>query len=242
MYRFLVDTHLAQMPDLSKIRYMLSCTAPLPVALIEAFRERFGVALCQHYGSSETGAVTVHDPSAVADRAGSVGRAMQGVTVRIIDGDGYDVPVGASGEVLVESNAVSSGYIMGGPDGVSPLNSGSYRTGDRGRLDADGYLFLEGRLDRQINVGGLKVSPEEVMSVLLECDGVSDAAVIGVEDSGHEEVVWAMVAGSVKIDEAALIAFCRSRLADYKVPRRIAIRTSLPVGPTGKVRVTRGDF
>jgi acyl-CoA synthetase (AMP-forming)/AMP-acid ligase II len=240
-YRAFLETRVASPPELGAVRWLLSCTAPLPPDLVGAFFDRFGVPICQHYGSSETGAATLHVPSEVLRRPASVGRAMKGVSVAVVDDEGNDLP-GDEGEVVVESGAVAGRYVLGAPRERSPLRNGSFRTGDLGRIDADGFLSLAGRRDSMINVGGLKVSPLEVATVLERHPAVREAAVLGVPGGRDEEVVYAAVALAESVDEPELLAFCRKSLAEYKVPRRIEIRDALPRTPAGKVRLKPEDL
>src|SRR6185312_1030817 len=110
----------------------------------------------------------------------------------------------------------------------------------RGWLE-DGFLYIDGRIDDLINVGGFKVSPREVIDALESFPAVAEAAVVGVRDSRGEEVVYAVVALARPATEAEILAHCRTRLAEYKVPRRVEIRTTLPRGPTGKVQLRADD-
>lgn len=211
------------------VRYLLSCTAPLPAAVVTAFHARYHSPICQHYGSSETGAVTTHVPSQVLARPDSVGRPMGDVSVTIVDG-----------EVVVSSKALARGYVMGAPTDRQPFRPDGYHTGDRGRLQ-DGFLYIDGRVDDLINVGGFKVSPREVIDALESFPAVAEAAVVGVRDGRGEEVVYAVVALARGATEEEILAHCRARLAEYKVPRRVEIRPALPRGPTGKVQLRAED-
>jgi long-chain acyl-CoA synthetase len=211
------------------VRYLLSCTAPLPAAVVTAFHGRYHSPICQHYGSSETGAVTTHVPDEVLERPDSVGRPMGDVKLKTVDG-----------EVVVTSGALARGYVMGAPLDRQPFQPDGYHTGDRGRLE-DGFLYIDGRTDDLINVGGFKVSPREVIDALESFPAVAEAAVVGVHDSRGEEVVYAVVALARPATEAEILAHCRTRLAEYKVPRRVEIRTTLPRGPTGKVQLRAED-
>jgi long-chain acyl-CoA synthetase len=240
-YRAFLATRIDKTPDLSAVRWLLSCTAPLAPEVVTEFLGRFGAPICQHYGSSETGAVTTHLPSEVGSRPDSVGRPMSGVEVRVIEG-GQAVTPGSEGEIVVESNAVAQRYVLGAPSGPSPLMDGAFRTGDIGRMDSDGFLTLVGRRDAMINVGGLKVSPAEVSATLERHLAVSEAAVVGLPDGRNEEVVYAVVALSEPAGEQELIEFCREALAEHKVPRRIEIRDELPRTATGKVRLGVDDL
>ena len=240
-YRAFLTTQLDKMPDLSGVRWLLSCTAPLAPETVTEFADRFGAPICQHYGSSETGAVTTHLPSEVPARPASVGRPMSGVEVSLVE-EGRPVPPGSEGEVVVTSGAVARGYVLGAPDGPSPLEDGIFRTGDIGRMDSDGFLTLVGRRDAMINVGGLKVSPVEVSATLERHPAVREAAVLGFPDGRDEEVVYAVVSLAEPVGEVELVAFCRDNLAGHKVPRRIEIRDELPRTASGKVRLGVDDL
>jgi long-chain acyl-CoA synthetase len=186
--------------------------------------------------------ITNHDPAEVLRRPSSVGREMPGVQVSVRGPDGSLLRAGEEGEVVVSSAAVAPGYVLGAPDGLSPFREGAFWTGDVGRLDEVGFLTVLGRRDSMINVGGLKVSPAELVAVLERHTAVREAAVIGVPDGGGEQVPYAVVSLRSPIDEMALLAFCRSSLAEYKVPRRIEIREELPRSASGKVRIRTDDF
>jgi long-chain acyl-CoA synthetase len=241
-YRFLTKTRMQATPDLSHIRYLLSCTAPLSPSQIASFFEKYHMPICQHYGSSETGAVTNHIPAEVMARSESVGKPLHNVAVRVVDETGHELAPGREGEIVVTSKVVAPGYVMGEPDKQSGFIDGEYWTGDLGVVDDDGYVYVRGRKDQIINVGGLKVSPNEVIEVLTDCPPVSEAAVIGVKDAFGEEAVYAMVTLNDKATEKEILAFCKTRLADYKIPRKIVIREELPRGNTGKVVLRPGDL
>ena len=242
MYRFFLETRLEKMPDFSGIRYFLSCTAPLGTEIINAFEAKFGALICQHYGSSETGAATNHVPEKISGRRESVGRGMKNVTVEIVDEEGNPLPCGTEGEVRISGESVAVGYLMGKPEARDSLKEGFYRTGDIGYLDEEGFLFLVGRVDQLINVGGHKVAPNEVISVLERFPAVREAAVVGAKNKDGEEFVYAVVTLSGAATEGEIFDHCRSQLADYKVPRRIEIVEEMPRGPSGKIRLRAEDI
>jgi long-chain acyl-CoA synthetase len=232
MYRILAETQVAEVPDLSHVRYLLSCTAPLLPDLVQLCHERLRVPVCQHYGSSETGAAANHRPDQVLARPASVGVACAGVEIRIVGDDGAPLPPGQEGEIVIRSAAVAPGYVT--DEGLAAAafvrvddRLTEYRTGDIGVLDEDGFLFWRGRKDQVINVGGLKVYPAEVTQVLERCPGVSAARVFAALDPRGEQVVHAVVTLSQSIREQDILAFCRQHLADYKVPRRIEIAEAI---------------
>ncbi len=116
-----------------------------------------------------------------------------------------------------------------------------YRTGDLGVIDEEGFLFVRGRKDDVINVGGMKVYPSEVAQILGACPGVDEAHVFGIEDPSGEEVVHAYVTLSHPVGERDILAFCRAHLATYKTPRRIDIVGTIPVGEVAKMRKLSED-
>jgi long-chain acyl-CoA synthetase len=247
MYRILLGADPADVPDLSHVRYLLSCTAPLLPSLVAQCKERLGVPVCQHYGSSETGAIATHRPGDVLRHPGSVGVAMENVAVRIVGEDGVTLQTGEEGEIVVRSEAVAAGYatdeLATSSDAFTRVDDHltEYRTGDVGVIDEEGFIFWRGRRDQVINVGGLKVYPSEVVQVLERCPAVSGARVVASRDPGGEEVVHAVVTLSQSVREQDIQAYCRQHLADYKVPRRIEIVESIAMPDAQKMSNLSGD-
>ena len=235
MYRVLAETEPSALPDLSHIRYLMSSAAQLPSSLALLCHERLGVPVCPFYGSSEAGAATIHVPAGVVERPDSVGRALDGVEVRILDDQGRPLPAGVEGEVAIRSHAVARGYVTDEPAVRESFLLGQdgaveYLTGDLGVIDDAGFLFLHGRLDRMINVGGLKVYPREVVHVLEQCPGVSGARVFSGRDQGGEEFVQAMVTLSQPTQGQDILVFCRRNLADRGTVRwiRLGLASEIP--------------
>jgi long-chain acyl-CoA synthetase len=235
MLRMLID----QVPaggDLKPVRYVSSGTAPLPAALREEFEDRFGIPVLQAYGQTEAfGGIaieSVKDVLAGRRRPGSVGRPLPGVEVHIVDEAGDEVAAGDVGELLVRSRSATTGYV--GTDARPPVDDdGWLTTGDRGRLDADGYLYITGRSKNIIICGGFNIIPEELEAVLVDDEAVRDAAVLGISDPRLGEIPVALVEGS---DEpAAILERAAAQLAPYKRPRRLFVIDRLPRVPNGKV-------
>lgn len=242
MYGFFIESQVSVPPDFSRVRFFISCTAPLASCTIDSFYHKFGAIICEHYGSSESGAATIQTPEEVMNRRTSVGRPMHNVEIAIVDSDHNHLPPFCDGEVVISSRAVARTYLMGKPADRNPLSNGMFMTGELGFLDHAGFLYLKGRLDKLINVGGLKVSPQEIVEVLESFPAVREAAVVGVSDRLGNESVYALVTVKEEVLENEILEFCRAQLAEYKVPRRIEIRHRLPKGPSGKIRVTGEDF
>jgi long-chain acyl-CoA synthetase len=223
--------------DLAPLRYVRSITAPLSPLQARRFRDRFGIAVLNSYGQTEIGGEIVGwnaaDARAHPDKLGAVGRPHEGVTLRVVDESGADVPAGEVGELWVQTPALAAGYA-GGTDLSDRLSSdGWFRTGDVGRVDAEGFVWIEGRVSDMVNRGGLKVFPAEVEEVLRLSPEVSDVAVVGVPDDRLGEVPRAFVVGGA--EAPALEAMCRQHLAPYKVPVRFEATDELPRNEVGKV-------
>jgi long-chain acyl-CoA synthetase len=222
--------------DLSSLRLCISAANALPRSTFEAFERKFGIPIRQMYGCTEAGAVTLNldeDPRATAT---SVGHPLQGVEVAIVYDGGEELEQGRNGEVVIRSPAMSDGYA-----GMDDLNRQVFReigflSGDRGRIDEDGRLFITGRKKLLIDVKGDKVDPIEVEDVLAVHPKVSEVVVVGVPsgDAG-EELVKAVVVARRECQERELIRYCRERLADYKVPQLVEFRDEIPQNPAGKV-------
>ena len=232
---------LAEAPaeaDLSSLRLCFSAGTALPRSSFEAFGERFGVLVRQLYGSTETGIMTANMSADPVSTFESVGAPVGAVGIEILDEDENPVSNGEPGEVTVTSPAMTAGYEGSGMEEVNrqAFRQGRLFTGDLGRLDRDGMLYLVGRKKLLIEIGGYKVDPIEVEDVIAVHPSVAEAIVVGVggEVEG-EEIVKAVVVASAGCEERELIAFCRERLANYKVPQLIEFREEIPKSPLGKV-------
>jgi long-chain acyl-CoA synthetase len=233
--------------DLRSIRICLSGSAPLPLEVAKQFEAETGGSLVEGYGLSETSPVTHANPIKGERRAGSVGLPVPDTDQRIVDTEtGTRVlPAMETGELCVRGPQVMLGYYRQPEETAAVLKDGWFKTGDIAYLDSDGYCFIVDRKKDLINVGGFKVYPREVEEVLFQHPAVADAAVVGVPDAEHGEVVRAFVVkkagATVTADE--LIQFVRDRLAHYKAPRVVEFRTALPRSGVQKVlrRELRAD-
>ncbi len=236
----------ADIVDLAPLRYVRSITAPLSPLQARRFRDRFGVSVLNSYGQTEIGGEIVGWSAADSrewgeSKLGAVGRPHEGVTVRAVDATGRTLGADESGELWVMTPAMSAGYADGTDLGDRLSDDGWFRTGDVGRVDGDGFVWIEGRVSDMINRGGLKVFPAEVAEVLRLADDVDDAAVVGMADDRLGEVPVAFVVRSASapgaLDPAALGELCRAHLAPYKVPVRFVAVDDLPRNEIGKVLV-----
>jgi len=219
--------------DLGHVKYVTSGTAPLSVATRERFETRFGVPVMQAYGMTEVGAVAqerLDDVRAGRRGPGSVGRLAAGVEVKIRTLDD-DRPAG-EGEILVRTDEASEEFIGGAPVPVD--DEGWFATGDVGRLD-DGILYITGRAQEKIIVGGFNVYPAEVEDAARRSSLVQDAVVVGVPDDRLGECPVAGIVWEGEPDEEALVADLRAELAAYKVPRRLFRLDAVPLTARDKV-------
>ena len=238
MYAAIANLKSATREDFGSVYAAISGGEPLPARVREQVRSRFGVELLEAYGLTETSpAVTFNTPD--DHRAGSVGRPLSGVTVRIAGEDGGALPPGQVGEVWVRGPMVMKGYYDLPRETAEVLTAdGFFKTGDLGRLDADGYLWITGRKKEMIIVSGEKAFPREIEEVLARHPGVAEAAVVGKKDASRGEVVVAFVtpAGENPPKPEELRDFCRAEgLVTWKVPREVFVVAELPRSPTGKV-------
>jgi long-chain acyl-CoA synthetase len=225
---------------LASVRLVLSGSAPLAPDLIGAFTERTGIPLHQGYGLTEAAPVVTSTLCSGELQPGSVGAALPGIELRLVDRGGVAPDVEDAGEIELRGPNLFSGYWPDGSGG--PDAEGWWATGDVGFLDATGDLFLVDRVKELVVVSGFNVYPVEVEDVVAEVDGVAEVAVIGVPDDETGEAVVAYVrAPGVDADAvaAAVRRRCEERLARFKQPSRIEVVDELPLTATGKVQKGR---
>jgi long-chain acyl-CoA synthetase len=223
---------------LNSLRVCMSGGAPLPVEVREKFEARTGRKLVEGYGLTETSPVTHINPPTGSPKVGSIGLPIAETEARIVDMDNgeRELAVGEVGELVIRGPQVMKGYWNKPEETAQVLRDGWLHTGDIARKDADGYFYIVDRMKDMIIAGGFNIYPREVEEVLWEFPKIQEAAVIGVPDSYRGETVKAFVVlqpgTSATADE--IIAFCRGRLAAYKVPRVVVFLDSLPKSSVGK--------
>jgi long-chain acyl-CoA synthetase len=234
--------------DVSSLEVVVHSAAPCPIDIKRQMMEWWGPVVWETYGGME-GAAAIAKPHRWLEKPGTVGRAVKGMAIRILDDDGNELPPGEVGNVYLESDVQTFEYL-GDPDLTKSVHRGrAFTIGDIGYLDEDGYLFLCDRAKDMIISGGVNIYPAEIEAVLSTHPAVADVAVIGVPDAEWGEAVKAVVEAVDGVgpgDELAdeLIALCRSRLASYKCPRSVDFRADLPRSDAGKVykRVLRDEY
>ena len=218
------------------LRFARSCSSALSPELLRRLQEALKVPILEAYGMTEASHQMTSNPLPPAKHlSGSVGIAT-GVEIRIVDDVGRDAPIG---EVAIRGPGVTSGYLNNSQANEESFFDGWFRTGDRGSIDEEGYLRLEGRLKEMILRGGENISPYEIEDVLRAHPKVADAVCFGVADEKYGERVGAAVQLNGDVDERTLVTWCRERLAAFKVPEVIYVLDTIPRTPTGKVQRKR---
>ncbi|MBL8623134.1 MAG: AMP-binding protein [Myxococcales bacterium] len=223
--------------DTSSLRWIMSGAAPLATETARQVEAQFGPVLWNFYGATETGLVTLAGPGEHTARPGTVGRAMRGNQIRLLDDAGAEVPLGQVGEVYVRNSMLIGGYHKNRDATDKSIKDGFFSVGDLGRLDADGYLYMESRKHDMVISGGVNIYPREIEDHLHTHPAILDVAVVGVPDPEWGETLRAYVVvrpgQAITADEVA--DYCRRELADYKRPRQVVFLDELPRNPTGKI-------
>ena len=236
MFGVLAKTNFRRQPDFSSLRLCVSASAPMPAKLNSEFHDKFGIYVRQLYGSTETGTISVDLSPDIESSLDSVGRPMAGVEVEIFNEHGEPAQLNEIGEIAVKSPAAISSY-----DGCEELNRAAFKnryflTGDLGRRDDQGLLYLVGRKKLFINRAGYKVNPQEIEDWLRTHPKVEEAVVVGLPTSFGDEKLKAVIVLNDVCKEEEIIEHCRGKIADFKIPTLIEFRDELPRTATGKIR------
>jgi long-chain acyl-CoA synthetase len=227
--------------DLKKIannlRLAVSGGSAMPVEVMKEFEKKFSVSILEGYGLSETSPVASFNKLDRPAKPGSVGPPVWGVSIRIVDLDGNELPQGEMGEILIKGHCVMKGYYKRPEATAEALDDGWLHTGDIGNLDEDGYLYITDRVKDMIIRGGFNVYPREIEEVMMAHPAISLAAVIGIPDDSHGEEIKAFVIlnADAEIKEEEIVDWCKENMAAYKYPRVVEIRETLPMTATGKI-------
>ncbi|HWE99341.1 MAG TPA: AMP-binding protein [Caulobacteraceae bacterium] len=224
--------------DVSSIRSLGVGAAPVPFGLKEWIIGHFGPCLAEGYGATETGMLTALAPEMQTNKPGSSGLPHAHVHISIRDDAGAELTSGEEGEIWVKTPVVIAGYLNGKPLEADTLDeNGFFRTGDVGRLDDDGYLFITDRAKDMIVSGGVNIYPAEIEAAIIRHPAVQDVAVIGVPDEEFGERVKAFceLKPGRAAEPAEILAHCAEALASYKRPRSLEIVAELPRNTMGKL-------
>lgn len=235
MYVALLNAPDAEKYDTSSLTTCVSGSAPLPLAVLEGFEKKFGCQILEGYGLSEASAVLTAHTLEMERKVGSVGKAIAGVELRVVDDNGQPLPTGEVGELLARGPNIMREYYHLPEETQSVLRDGWLHTGDMAKIDADGYVYIVERKKDLIIRGGFNIYPRDVEEVLNRHPAVLESAVIGIPSERMGEEVKAFVVTREEIEVEALKVYCRDVLANYKTPSEIEFISSLPRNPVGKI-------
>ncbi len=220
-----------------RLRMAVSGAAPLPREALDGFERKFRFPLLEGYGLSEASPVVSFNPIRGARKAGSVGLPLPDIEVKILDEHGRELATGEVGEIVVRGPNVMLGYYNQPAETAATLRNGWLHTGDMGKKDADGYIYIVDRRKEMLLVRGMNVYPREIEEVLYTFPKVHEAAVVARPDEKRGEAPIAFVSATegAELHTAEILRYCRERLADYKIPREVRILQKLPRTATGKI-------
>jgi len=222
--------------NVSSVRFPISGGEPLPVAVAEAFEKRFGVHICEGYGQTEAApVVTLNLPG--KRKLGTVGLPLPGIEIEIWDEAKNPLSVDVIGEIMVRGENVMEGYFHLPDETAKTITREWLHTGDLGKVDDEGFVTITGRKKDLIISAGENIYPREIEEVLATHPKVKEVAVIGVKDESRGEVpkAFLLLHEGMAVEDRELRAFCREKLAGYKVPKHFEVLADLPRTPTGKV-------
>ena len=233
--------------ELPKLKFCVSGAAPLPLKVIEAFKEIFGASIIEGYGMTEsTSAVAVNPPERIKE--GSIGIPCPGIEMKVVDDDGRELETGKTGEIIIKGDVVSKGYFNLPDDTKETFKDGWLHSGDIGYKDEDGYFFITDRKKDIIIKGGFNISPKEVEDLLTQHPKIKEAAVIGLREKEKEKKekikAFCVLAEGESATREEVLEFCRKTLASYKTPDDIEFIEVLPKSATGKLlrKELKGEF
>ena len=216
---------------LKSLRVCISTGARLTASVTTAILEKFGVRVQQLYGSSEAGTIAIQCRQAPDS---SIGRPLKNVDVKILDIDGTHVGPMESGEIAIKSPAMTRGYVCESALNDETYHQGYLRTGDVGKIDRQGNLYVTGRIKRLINMSGVKVDPVEIEDVLKTHQKVKDAFVFGVNNHREIQVIKALIVADAECRCNEIVKHCRENLAEFKIPRIVEFVQQIPTDIMGK--------
>jgi acyl-CoA synthetase (AMP-forming)/AMP-acid ligase II/ABC-type nitrate/sulfonate/bicarbonate transport system permease component len=239
IFQMLLNLPSRERYDLSSLRFVAMMGTVVAEELMEEWAEEYPHAIpLQGYGATETSPLlTLTHYDDAPRKMASAGRLVPRAEVKVVDKDGKELPLGEVGEVIARGPQIMKGYFKNPKATALKIKDGWYYTGDLGRFDEDGYIYILGRADDMIITGGMNVYPSELENVLIAHDKVAEAAVIGIGDAERGQALKAVIVPKVgeEISKRELMRFCRERLANFKLPKVIELRDSLPRSRTGKV-------
>ncbi|MCW2685334.1 MAG: AMP-dependent synthetase [Mycobacterium sp.] len=237
IFTMLSALHDSVRPDTSSVRFAVCGAAPASQQLLEQFEARFGIPVIEGYGLSEGTCASTVNPLAGPRKPGTVGLALPGQQIRIVDATGTPVTDGEAGEVLIKGPNVMRGYLGRPEETAQTLAGGWLHTGDIGRLDDDGYLTLVDRAKDMIIRGGENIYPKEIENVVYQLPGILEAAVVGRPHPvrGEEPVLFVSLRADADLGTDGIAEYLVGQLAKYKQPVDIIVVDEVPKNPAGKI-------
>lgn len=239
MYQMMLSHLKENAYDLSTVRVCHSGAAAMPVSLIQSIEATFNAPLQEGYGLSEGTSMICSNPLTGTRKPGTVGVAINGVTIAIWDDNNQPLAANTIGEVVLQGDIVMQGYYKNPQATQQKIVNHWLKTGDLGSLDTEGYLTIASRKDDLINVGGVNVYPREIETVLLQHPAIQQAAVTGRPSHLYHQEVWAFLVvnkGSKKPTNDELFQYCQQFLASFKIPKHINWVADLPKTASGKIQ------
>ncbi|MFV8818429.1 class I adenylate-forming enzyme family protein [Haliea sp. E17] len=236
MFAMLAESISVDSMGLPGLRLAYSAGAPLEKTIFDNFLEKFNTPIRQHYGSTETGPVAIDASDAAISPVASVGRPVDNVVIRIMDEKTRkEVENGETGEIVISSATMVSGYSQDSDSSRDCFTKEGFWSGDLGRMDENGNLFITGRKKLFINAGANKINPCEIEDVISAHPKVVESVVLGVQGAYGNEIIKAVIVGASDLTAEEIRRWCKERLADFKVPRKIEFRDEIPRSPLGKI-------
>jgi long-chain acyl-CoA synthetase len=237
LLRYVEENNIDTAPIAENIKVVSSGGAPMPVEVMKAFEEKFGVRVLEGYGLSETSPLASFNQFARPSKPGTVGLPIFGVELKCVDADDREVPRGERGEIVIRGSNVMKGYYKRPAETAEALRGGWFHTGDIGIMDDEGYLSIVDRKKDMILRGGYNVYPRELEEVIMTHEDVSLVAVIGVPDDkmGEEVKAYVVLKSGANLTEEEFIDWCKTQIAANKYPRLVEFCDALPIGATGKI-------
>ena len=237
VYQILLTDPTRQKYDLSSLEFGICGAAPLTEETMTSFQETFDIPIVEGYGLTEGTCVSTINPRDGVRKIGSIGIALPGQEIKILDEDGNEQPVNEPGEICIKGDNVMMGYFNKPEETAKTIVNGFLHTGDVGIIDEDGYIFIVDRKKDMIIRGGENIYPKEIDNLLATHPKITEAATVGVPDKTMgEEVKVFVVAEDESLTEEEVIEFCKENLAGFKVPKYVELmEDDFPRSPIGKV-------
>jgi len=237
MYNAILNTKSATSEDFESVRLAGSGGEALPTAVYDGYKERFNIPICEGYGLTETSPVT-NWRLPIEEKYGSVGKPVVDLLQRIVSDEEIELPPNEEGEIRFKGPNIMKGYFNMPKETSEVFDAqGYFKTGDMGKIDEDGFLYITGRIKEMLIIAGENVFPREIEETLTDHPDVLSAGVVGRMDDSRGEVAVAFIElkEGASFDEHKLRSWCREKLAPFKVPKSITVLPELPRNPTGKI-------